>query len=160
RMTIVDNARYEPEQILMLTSSSPVTERALTGNVSVRLLPERHSRQPKEDKEPFNWQGEVAAIDNDILTQAKPLDLTYVASEDAGNTSHGFKFLAPVGRYLYVVVNDNVQGIGGYVAGKPYGAVVRVAPFEPALTFLGQGSLLSLSGDRQVGFLVRDVDKV
>ncbi len=160
RMTIVDNARYEPEQILLLTSSSPVAERALGGNVSARLLPERHPKQPKEDKRPFDWRSNDAQIDNDILAQAKPLDLAYVASDDAGNTSHGFKFVAPVGRYLYVVVKDNVQGIGGYISGKPYGATVRVEPYEPALTFLGQGSLLSLSSDKQVGFLVRDVDKV
>ncbi len=34
-MTVVDNARYEPEQILLLTSSSPVAERAFAGKVSV-----------------------------------------------------------------------------------------------------------------------------
>ncbi len=33
RMTLVDNARYEPEQILLLKSSSPVAEKALTGKV-------------------------------------------------------------------------------------------------------------------------------
>ena len=35
RMTVVDNARYEPEQILLLTSSSPVAERAFGGKMSV-----------------------------------------------------------------------------------------------------------------------------
>ena len=44
-MTVVDNARYEPEQILLLKSSSPVAERAFAGKVSVRLLPVRHPRQ-------------------------------------------------------------------------------------------------------------------
>src|SRR5262249_28735531 len=34
RMTLVDNARYEPEQILLVSSSSPVPEKALTGKVS------------------------------------------------------------------------------------------------------------------------------
>ena len=33
RMAVVDNARYEPEQILLLTSSSPVVERAFDGKV-------------------------------------------------------------------------------------------------------------------------------
>ena len=56
-MTIVDNARYEPEQILLLASSSPVVERALTGAVSVRLLPARSPRQAPEDKRPYRWHG-------------------------------------------------------------------------------------------------------
>ena len=37
---------------------------------------------------------------------------------------------------------------------------VKVEPYPQALTFLGQGALLSLSGDRKVGFLVRDVEQV
>ena len=34
QMTLVDNARYEPEQVLLVTSSSPVAEKSLTGKVS------------------------------------------------------------------------------------------------------------------------------
>ena len=34
RMTLVDNARYEPEQILLVSSSSPVAERALAAATS------------------------------------------------------------------------------------------------------------------------------
>jgi hypothetical protein len=47
RMAVVDNARYEPEQILLLTSSSPVVERAFVGRISAQLLPVRHPKQPK-----------------------------------------------------------------------------------------------------------------
>jgi len=36
-----------------------------------------------------------------------------VPSDDGGNTSHGFRFRAPVGRYLYVLVKDGVEGTGG-----------------------------------------------
>jgi len=44
-MTLVDNARYEPEQVLLLNSSSPVTEQAATGGISVYLLPVHSPRQ-------------------------------------------------------------------------------------------------------------------
>jgi uncharacterized protein YfaS (alpha-2-macroglobulin family) len=158
-MAVVDNARYEPEQILLLNSSSPVAERALTGNVAVQLLPVRHPKQPKEDKRPYDWrdQGEIG---NDILSKSDQVNVSYVPSEEGGNTAHGFKFQAPVGRYLHVTVKDGVQGVGGYVSGKPFVATIRVERYKQALTFLGQGSLLSLSGERKVGFLVRDVDSV
>jgi uncharacterized protein YfaS (alpha-2-macroglobulin family) len=159
RMTIVDNARYEPEQILMVTSSSPVAERALGGAVSVHLLPVRHPRQPKDEKAPFEW-GDESEIGADIIAKSEPVTASYVPSEEGGNTSHGFKFLAPVGRYLYVKVKDGVQGTGGYVSGKPFVATIKVEPYRRTLTFLGQGALLSLSGDKKVGFLSRDVEKV
>src|SRR4029077_19431070 len=60
RMTVVDNARYEPEQILLLNSSSPVVERAVTGNISAQLLPARHPKQPKEDLRTYDWRDDSA----------------------------------------------------------------------------------------------------
>ena len=159
RMTLVDNARYEPEQVLMVNSSSPVAERALAGKVAAYLLPVRHPKQPKEDPNPYPWNNE-SAIGKDILTLSQPVPLTYVSSEQGGDTTHGFKFQAPVGRYLYLVVPDGVEGTGGYISGKPYAGTFQVEPYRQALTFLGKGALLSLSGDKKVGFLVRDVDHV
>ena len=159
QMTLVDNARYEPEQVLLLTSSSPVAERAFAGKVQAYLLPVRHPNQPKEDKDPCNWS-EEGEIGNDILARSQSLPLTYVASDGGAETTHGFKFNAPVGRYVFLWVKDGVQGAGGYVSGKPYTATIQVIPYRQALTFLGNGALLSLAGDKKVGFLVRDVDKV
>ena len=65
-------------------------------------------------------------------------------SDEGGDTSHGFKFRAPVGRYVHVLVKEGVQGTGGYISGKPYVATVKVEPYPRALTFLGEGALLSL----------------
>jgi alpha-2-macroglobulin len=159
RVAVVDNARYEPEQILLLTSSSPVVERAFDTKVSVRLLPVRHPRQPKENRRPYEWldPGEIGA---DILAACDTVGVTYVPSDEGGNTSHGFRFNAPVGRYLHVLVQADVQGTGGYVSAKPLVATVKVVPYPQALTFLGKGALLPLSGDRRVGFLARDVGRV
>ena len=159
RMTVVDNARYEPEQILVVTSSSPVVERAFTGAVSLRLLPVRHPRQPPQDKRPYRWDDETA-IGADIISKSEPLNISYVPSDEGGNTAHGFKFLAPVGRYLYLSVKDGVEGTGGYISGKPYVDTIRVEKYKRALSFLGTGALLPLGGDRRIGFLSRDVEKV
>ena len=97
---------------------------------------------------------------SDILGKSQRLNISYLSSDTPGDTTHGFKFQAPVGRYLFVTVPENVQGIGGYISGKPYAATLVVDPYKQALTFLGQGALLSLSGDKKVGFLTRDVDYV
>ena len=159
RMTLVDNARYEPEQILFVSSSSPVAERALTGGVTAYVLPLRHPNQPPEQRRPYQWTN-VEEVGKDILEKSQSLQLSYVPSEEGGNTQHGFKFRAPVGRYVFVSVKDGIQGIGGYIAGKPYVDTFRVEPYRPALTFLGEGALLSLTGEKKVGFLVRDVSLV
>ena len=159
QMTLVDNARYEPEQILLMTSSSPVAEQAFTGKVTAYLLPVRHPDQPKEEKEPYDWSTD-SEIGMDILAKSQSLPLSYVASDDRSETTHGFKFNAPVGRYVFLYVKDGVQGTGGYISGKPFTAAVLVTPYRQELTFLGKGALLPLAGDKKVGFLVRDVDAV
>src|SRR3954464_6070454 len=159
RMPVVDNSRYEPEQILFVKSSSPVGERAFGGKVTVQLLPVHHPSQPKDDPEPYDWR-DVSEIGADILAKTPAVNATYVPSDEGGDTSHGFKFQAPIGRYLYVLIRDGVEGTGGYISGKPYVGTIKVDPYPRALMFLGEGALLSLSGDRKVGFLVRDVAKV
>jgi hypothetical protein len=159
RMNVVDNARYEPEQILFVKSSSPVAEQALAGKIQVRLLPERHARQPPEDRRRYDWRNEPG-IGEDVLAKSENVSVEYVPSDEGGNLSHGFRFRAPVGRYLHVVVQQDVQGTGGYISGKPFVGTVKVEPYPRTLKFLGEGALLSLSGDRKVGFLARDVDGV
>jgi alpha-2-macroglobulin len=159
RMTLVDNARYEPEQILLMSSSSPVAEKALTGKVSAWLLPVRHPKQRKEDPNAYNWNDE-SEIGKEILALSEPVALSYVSSEQGGDLNHGFKFRAPVGRFLYVLAPENIEGVGGYISGKPFAGTLQVEPYRQALTFLGKGALLSLSGDKKVGYLVRDVSHV
>ena len=159
QMTLVDNAKYEPEQVLLIKSTSPVPEKAFAGKVQAFLLPVRSANQPKEDPDPFLWT-EPTQIGNDVLAKSPAVPLTYVASDEGGAVLHGFKFRAPVGRYLYLLVKDGVEGTGGYISGKPYAATAPVIPYRQTLTFIGKGALLSLAGDRKVGFLVRDIDKV
>ncbi len=102
----------------------------------------------------------TSEIGNDILAKSQTLPLTYVASDDGSETTHGFKFNAPVGRYVFLWVKEGVQGIGGYSRSSLTPRPSSVTPYRQALTFLGKGALLSLAGDKKVGFLVRDVDKV
>jgi uncharacterized protein YfaS (alpha-2-macroglobulin family) len=159
RMTLVDNARYEPEQILLIDSSSPVAEKALAGKVGLCLLPQRSPRQEKDDAKPYEWTN-AEEIGNGVLPKCQSLPLTYVSSDSGTDTVHGFKFRAPVGRYVYLAVREGIEGTGGYIAAKPYVATVHVDPYPQKLTFLGEGALLSLSGDKKVGFLSRDIDRV
>jgi hypothetical protein len=160
-MTLVENARYEPEQVLLVNSSSPVAENALGGKVSAWLLPVHHPHpaQPEDPKKPYRWDDE-SQVGTDVLAKSEPLNLNYVASDGGGNTTHGFKFHAPVGRYVYLLVKEDVQGTGGYISAHPFTATVQVEPYPPALPFLGHGALLSLDGDKKAGYLTRDVDMV
>lgn len=159
QMTLVDNARYEPEQVMLLTSSSPVAEKAFAGKVQAFVLPLHSARQDKDDKKPYQWNDD-SEVGNEVLSKSQALPLNYVASDGGNETTHGFKFNAPVGRFIFLLIKAGVEGTGGYTSGKPYIATIQVSPYPQALMFIGKGALLPLGGDRKVGFLVRDVDKV
>ena len=91
-------------------------------------------------------------VGEDVLAKSDSVPVSYVPSDEGGDTSHGFKFRAPVGRYIHVLVKEDVPGTGGYVSGKPYAEPVKVDPYPRALKFLGEGALLAPGGDRKVGF--------
>jgi uncharacterized protein YfaS (alpha-2-macroglobulin family) len=158
QMTVADNDRYEPEQVILMRSSSPVASNSVTGKVSAWVLPVHSTEQQKDDKTPWEWN--ASETGEDVLKQSQSLKLTYQPSDTPGNLMHGFKFQAPVGRFVLVEVKAGVDGIGGYVSTKSFTSVFRIQPYPKALTFLGQGALLSLNGDRKVGFLARGVNRV
>ncbi len=47
--------------------------------------------QPAEQRQPYQWTSQEK-IGKDILDKSQPLPLSYVPSEEGGNTQHGFKF--------------------------------------------------------------------
>ena len=79
----------KPEQVLLVTSSSPVNERALVAGITVRLLPARHPKQrPNDGVVLYQWN-DTSEIGQDILARSTPVALTYVPSDDNGGTSGG-----------------------------------------------------------------------
>jgi hypothetical protein len=90
-MTIVDNAKYEPEQVLLINSSSPVAEKALSSKVTAYILPVRSPAQDQDDHRPWVWN-DPTQVGADILAKSEPLKLNYVASDAPGDTAHGVSF--------------------------------------------------------------------
>ncbi|MBE9609056.1 alpha-2-macroglobulin family protein [Chitinilyticum piscinae] len=158
-MTLVDNERYEPEQVLVFGSNVPVATEALQGKVQAWLLPEFHPDTATDKRrEPEGWG--LSRISRKVLDAAAPLPLTAVPGAEKHNQQHGFKFKAPVGRYIYVTIAKGVPGFGGYQSGQAVAGLFRVEPYPKAVKLLSQGALLSLSGERKIGFVARGLKGV
>jgi uncharacterized protein YfaS (alpha-2-macroglobulin family) len=158
-MTLVDNERYEPEQVLLVGASATVSEAALKDRVRAWLLPEFNPKTPAENrKELYNWYSEE--VSRDILAQSQPLTLTALPSADEFEATHSYKFKAPVGRSIYVVVDGGVRAFGGYQSRKPSIATIQVQPYPQSVKLLSQGALLSLSGDRKLAYMARGLKGV
>lgn len=154
--TLVDNSQFEPEQVLLLNLSHAVGEKAVTGAVKAWLLPVNNPQAPEGQRDQvWNWAGgEVAEA---VLKSAEPLTLEPVAAEQEYSELQSFKFRADPGRYLYIRVNKGLSSFGGYVLRNNDNNVVQVPDYPRILRFMADGALLSLSGEKRVAVVSRNV---
>lgn len=159
-LSLVDNERNEPEQILVFETTTGVAQKEMQRSVSAWLLPVNHPDKSLDDgKHPYAWPAS-SLVGPEILQLSQPVTLDAIPYEKEFATLHSYRYKTEVGRYLYVRVNKGIRSFGGYVLGDPFGTVVAVPEFPRQLKILSQGALLSLSGEKKVPLYARDVDSV
>ena len=156
-LTLVRNERYEPEQVLILSTSADVGEKDIQQVVTAWVLPVYNPSTPPDQRvRPFVW-GRPEIIDPEILKASTPLTLTPVPAERDYVSRRAFRYEATPGRYIYVRVSKGLRSFGGYVLGETWDRTAAIPPFPREIKILGSGSLLSLSGDRRISIYSRDV---
>jgi uncharacterized protein YfaS (alpha-2-macroglobulin family) len=140
----VNNQQGEPQQVLMFDSAFPVADEIIAKHVHAWLLPktEQHGRPARIPSE-------------DELQQIPSLPLSLVGSTDPLNTHHSFTFQAPVKRHIYVKIDPNIEAVGGYLSKKAETALLFSGEYPKVLQLMGDGALLSLSGEKRIGFMAQ-----
>ncbi len=158
RLTLVPNERLEPEQVLVVETTAGATEEQLSKNVAAWILPkERPARDGQEAVKDYRWHSPLE-IGPEILALGTKLPLTPIPADRADATLHSFKFEAPVGAHVYLRVAKGTRSFGGYVLAQEFATVARVPEFPKEVKIAQPGALLSLSGEKKVSILARDVD--
>lgn len=143
-----DNEKGEPEPVLAFESSHPVADEMIKNQVTAWLLP------PKDGKG-RSW--DIQTVTEKVLEQSQKIALTQIESDNPQNTMHAFKFKVPPGRQMYVQINAGVRATGGYIA-RNQSVFLRTMPDYPtALSFLSDGALLNLTGDKDLGIMARGI---
>ncbi|MGH8029532.1 MAG: alpha-2-macroglobulin, partial [Arenimonas sp.] len=156
--TLVDNERFEPEQILVLEFNNPMRDTEVAAGSQLWLLPERNAKRPADQQTiPYPW-GE-SEIDESVLKQSRRLAFTALPTEREFAPLHSFRYKAPPGRRLYLRVNRGLKAFGGFILGKPFATVQQVPEYPQLLRFLGDGALLSLHGEKRVSLVARNVPR-
>ena len=146
----------QQEQILIVTTSVPIHEQEMAKAVQVWLLPEYDPDTPEESRdEPTYWQ--VDRVTADILKTAKRVDLNAIPAENEYGTTHAFRLDAEVGRHVYVTVSKALRSFGGYRLPKPVHQTLEVPEFPKELHIMGEGSLLTLNGEKKIAIMTRDL---
>ncbi|MBS0584563.1 MAG: alpha-2-macroglobulin [Proteobacteria bacterium] len=147
--TLVDNAKYEPEQVLVVDASQGVNEADTQKAFSAWLLP--HNDRDN------SWYWNQSDVSEAVLQRSQKLKLEAIATEREYENLHSFKYKADPGRTVYVKVNKGLKSFGGYVLGKDAVQIIAVPEYPKMLRFAADGALLSLSGDKRVGVVARNV---
>jgi uncharacterized protein YfaS (alpha-2-macroglobulin family) len=156
QIQIVDNPRMEPEQLVLLHMSAGTTEKEMAKAVEVWLLPTRNPRDDSQGKGAYRWS-DPEGIDDAVLAKGRKLTLTQIPAEKEYSSDHSFRFHAEPGRFIYVRVKKGAQAFGGYLLAEDHQSVLQVPAYPRQVKLLHQGSLLALTGRRQLSVFVRDV---
>lgn len=157
----VRNIDYEPERIISIQTSTPVSQLELAKNLSVYLLPvDLPAFQGRRSQKDFFWLGNEALIGPEILSQSIRIEADFIPVEHDSSTENSFKVNAPVGRHIFVRLNSGTRASGEYLLSKEFGRVLAIEAFPKEIKILGEGALLSLSGSKSLSVMTRDVEAV
>ncbi|KWI48481.1 alpha-2-macroglobulin [Burkholderia pseudomultivorans] len=154
--TLVDNERYEPEQVLVAQASDGVRSAELAARAKAWVLPKRKPGVDQSDDDPpYEWN--LADISDAVLKQSKPLPLEAIPTEDDYATMQSFKYHATPGDRVYVRFDDGLKSAGGYLLGRPVTRAFTVPDYPKLLRFMADGSLLSMSGSKRLSVVSRNL---
>lgn len=157
QLTVMPNKQtQQQEQILVLNTTMPVHEQKMAQAMEVWLLPRDNAKFPDADTtQPYHWTPEE--VTPDILTQSTRLPATAIPAEHEFSQTHGFRLQVDVGRQLFIKVNKDIKSFGGYQLPKPEFRTLTVPNYPKELHILGEGSLLTLSGEKKIALMARDL---
>lgn len=154
--TLVENERFEPEQVLVLGFNNAMRDTEVAAATQLWLLPERNPKRTDRNA-PVPWPWAPHEVDAAVLKLSERLPATALPAEREYVEAHSLRFNAPPGRYVYARVEKGLKSFGGFLLGKPVARVQRVPDYPQVLRFVGDGALLSLSGERRISLVSRNV---
>lgn len=158
QITFARNERYEPEQVLVLNSKADIASENVAKVLEAFVLP-RNLPSDKDKKRRHRFRS-TSEITPEVRGLMKPLAFTLIPTETPTSTMHSFKTNAAAGQYIYLKIAKGIKSFGGYELAQDFEAVVNVPSYPKELLIMSQGSLLSLSGDKKIPLLSRNVSKV
>jgi alpha-2-macroglobulin len=154
--TLVDNDKYEPEQVLLVNVSDNVRDSDVAGLTRAWVLPKRNPKySDDDDAAPYEWQ--PSEISESLLKKSQPLKLELVPTENEYASLQSFKYHAEPGQRIYVRVEKGLKSFGGYLSGQATAQAVTVPDYPKLLRFMADGSLLSMSGSKRISVVSRNL---
>ncbi len=154
--TLVNNDKYEPGQVVVITTSDAVRGNELAGLVKAWVLPKRNPKVRQSDSaRPYAWSTDD--VSEDVLRQSRPLKLEVTPTEKEFSEVQSFKYDADPYERVYFRVSGGLKSFGGYILGAGRTDIFAVPDYPKLLHFMADGSLLALSGDKRISVVARNM---
>ncbi|MCL2162622.1 MAG: hypothetical protein FWH56_12270, partial [Betaproteobacteria bacterium] len=163
---VATNEKYQPEQVLILRMSMLVHEQQAKDAVKVWLLPSLPPEgDPRRERlkadQSYHWSSnDIRSIDPNLLKTGEVLKPEALPGENEVTDTFSYRYQAPPGRYIFVQVPKGLKAFGGHYLADDVEYVFQVPAFPPVAQIMAQGSLLSLSGERKLSVMARDVPAI
>ncbi len=160
---IVSNEKQELEQVLTLDFNQKTDIEEVNKNLEVCLLPEYHpstaEKDRKAEKSFHKWE-DADEITNSILKDSKKVDLSCISGASNIEPIHNFRINEPEGRYLYIRLKKGLASYAEYALAEDYIKLVKIPKYRKELKVAGNGSILSLSGDKKLSVFSRGIKEI
>ena len=154
------NDRYEPEQALVIRTTSEIKSEDVAAALKAWILPADKPAAGKLKKiKNYGWRSASEATP-EVERASTPAPLELLPSPTEQSTTHAFRVHADPKRWLLLKIAKGLKGYGGYELAKDWNATVRVPDYPKELQIMSQGALLSLGGDKKLPFLARNLANV
>lgn len=150
-LSIVQNDKYVPEQVAVITTNVPVTSAELAKHLRIRQLPKdkppvTEGAAPKKD---YAWTSAVE-VDEKLYEGLPEVKFTPMPSADDYGTMHSVKLETEAGRWLHVRVEPEMPGKGEFVFASRFEQTLRVPAYNREVRVLSDGALLALGGEKKI----------
>ncbi|WP_392551357.1 MG2 domain-containing protein [Orbus wheelerorum] len=161
-ISLVEINNQKIQQVLTISFNYNVNASDLNKILKVWQLPINRNKKYREDyysvfskknKTRFN-------VDQNDLANAQLLPLKAIDTEQNYQNQISFEFKADQGKELYIEVKQPLVSDGGYYLSKEYLDVKTVPMYPAVMNFATSGSLLSLSGDKKIPVVSRNMSKL
>lgn len=154
--TVVNSDDNQGSRALVVALSDGVKDKEIGAAVRAWLLPQKNPKYGDDDQDAiYPWS--MSDIDTAIISQSAPVKLALNDAEQEYQPQFSFTFDAPAHRYLLVEINNALTSFGGYKMPEKQYRVVAVPDYPTSLSFMSQGSLLSMNGEKQISVAARNV---
>lgn len=151
------NEKFEPEQIFVIESKADIASETVAAGMKLYLLPKKKPSE-KAGRKVSRWSS-ASEITGDVRAKLEAVKFSVVPSAQENSASHTFKIDVPPGRALYVKIAKGLKSFGGYELANDFEDVVTAPEYPRELSIMSAGSLLTLSGEKKIPLLGRNVAK-